>query len=364
MKRDMGGLRKVMPITFTTWIISTLALCGVFPFSGFFSKDEIIDNVGNNGYNTFMIVGLVGAFMTAAYMTRATYLTFFGEPRGASAGHSSHESHDDHASHDDHSSHGPHESGLLITAPLMILSVLALGSGLLNATPFGESWERMKLWVEPRAVEVVDSTYSGGPGESLIVNVPSAGEGSSKSVCGTSTPEIGVCYAPKLEHAKFKWSKAMLSMAIVFLGMVVSWILSMLLFTKRDARLVGLTQRVKILGVGHRFLVNKYYLDDLYEKVIVRSVAYPISSAAYWFNQNVLDGILHSISNLTRKFSGWVYKNIDQRVVDGTVNNSATFTKSVGTAAQPTQSGKVSQYGALLFSAAAVAALVLVIINT
>ncbi|KRO46335.1 MAG: hypothetical protein ABR56_09680, partial [Acidimicrobium sp. BACL27 MAG-120823-bin4] len=94
MKRDMGGLRKVMPITFTTWIISTLALCGVFPFSGFFSKDEIIDNVGNNGYNTFMIVGLVGAFMTAAYMTRATYLTFFGEPRGASAGHSSHESHD------------------------------------------------------------------------------------------------------------------------------------------------------------------------------------------------------------------------------------------------------------------------------
>ncbi|MFM8504284.1 MAG: NADH-quinone oxidoreductase subunit L, partial [Acidimicrobiaceae bacterium] len=170
MKRDMGGLRKVMPITFTTWIISTLALCGVFPFSGFFSKDEIIDNVGNNGYNTFMIVGLVGAFMTAAYMTRATYLTFFGEPRGASAGHSSHEPHDAHGSHDTrdthnthntrdthnthdthgdhdaHASHGPHESGLLITAPLMILSVLALGSGLLNATPFGENWERMKLW--------------------------------------------------------------------------------------------------------------------------------------------------------------------------------------------------------------------------
>ena len=86
MKKDMGGLRKVMPITFTTWIISTLALCGVFPFSGFFSKDEIIDNVGNNGYQTFMIIGLVGAFMTAAYMTRATYLTFFGEARGASAG--------------------------------------------------------------------------------------------------------------------------------------------------------------------------------------------------------------------------------------------------------------------------------------
>ena len=373
MKRDMGGLRKVMPITFITWVISTLALCGVFPFSGFFSKDEIIDNVGHNGYTNFMIIGLVGAFMTAAYMTRATYLTFFGEPRGASAGENSHDSHDAHATHDAHDSHathdsggshGPHESGLLITVPLMILSVLALGSGFINATPFGESWERMKLWVEPRAVEVVGVTHSGGPGEALIITAPGAEESHSESVCGSATPESGICYAPQLKHAPFKWSKAILSMFIVFLGAALSWILSLLVFTKRDRRLVGLTQRVKVLGLGHKFLVNKYYLDVLYEKVIVRSIAYPIASAAYWFNQNILDGILHGLANSTKKLSGWVYKNIDQRVVDGTVNNSATFTKSVGTAAQPTQSGKVSQYGALLFSAAAVAALVLVIINT
>ena len=373
MKRDMGGLRKVMPITFVTWVISTLALCGVFPFSGFFSKDEIIDNVGHNGYNNFMIIGLVGAFMTAAYMTRATYLTFFGEPRGASAGENSYDSHDAHAtnakhdahdSHDAHATHGPHESGLLITVPLMILSVLALGSGFLNATPFGENWERMKLWVEPRAVEVIDATHSGGPGESLVINLPSAEESHSESVCGSATPADGVCFAPQLQHAKFKWSKAMMSMVIVFLGMALSWILSSRLFTKRDPRLVGLTQRVKVLGLGHKFLVNKYYLDVLYEKIIVRSIAYPIANAAYWFNQNILDGILHGFANSTRKLSGWVYQNIDQRVVDATVNNSATFTKSVGTAAQPTQSGKVSQYGALLFSAAAIGALVLVIINT
>ena len=376
MKRDMGGLRKVMPITFVTWIISTLALCGVFPFSGFFSKDEIIDNVGNNGYNTFMIVGLVGAFMTAAYMTRATYLTFFGEPRGASAGENSHDSHDphdahatvsahdSHGAHDSGATHGPHESGLLITIPLMILSVLALGSGFLNATPFGENWERMKLWVEPRAVEVIDAKHSGGPGESLVINLPNAEESHSKSVCGSAAPADGVCFAPQLQHAKFKWSKAMMSMVIVFLGMALSWILSSRLFTKRDPRLVGLTQRVKVLGLGHKFLVNKYYLDVLYEKIIVRSIAYPIANAAYWFNQNILDGILHGFANSTRKLSGWVYQNIDQRVVDATVNNSATFTKSVGTAAQPTQSGKVSQYGALLFSAAAIGALVLVIINT
>jgi len=374
MKKDMGGLRKVMPITFATWIVSTLALCGVFPFSGFFSKDEIIDNVGHNGYNTFMIIGLVGAFMTAAYMTRATYLTFFGEPRGASAGHAAHSHdphgasapHDSHAAHVSHGATGPHESGLLITVPLIILSVLALGSGFLNATPFGESWERMKLWVEPRASVVIADSYPGGPGESLKLAsgaVP-AEESHSKSVCGSATPEKGVCYAPQLNHAPFKWSKALVSLLIVLAGMAISWVLSILVFTERDPRVAGLTSRIKVLGLGHKFLVDKYYLDHLYENVVVRSVAYPISQAAYWFNQNVLDGVLHTVARFAKRLSAWVYKNIDQRVVDTTVNNSAVLTKSVGTAAQPTQSGRVSQYGALLFSAAAIAALVLVIINT
>ena len=376
MKKDMGGLRKVMPITFTTWIISTLALCGVFPFSGFFSKDEIIDNVGNNGYQMFMIIGLIGAFMTAAYMTRATYLTFFGEPRGASAGehhdehataHDAHDSHDSHDSHDahasDHADHGPHESGWRITLPLVLLAVLALSSGFLNATPFGEKWERIKIWVEPRAEEVME-TAPGGPGHSNVLALPAAEEGASKSPCGSKTPEKGVCYAPKLDHAKFKWSKAMLSLGIVFLGIALSWIVSTLLYTRKDKRLVGLTERNGVLRAGYKLLINKYYLDALYEKVIVKAVAGPIASAAYWFNQNVLDGILHAVAGVSRVFSGWVYRNIDQRVVDGTVNNSGKATKGAGGVLAPVQSGKVSQYGALLFSAAAVAALVLVIINS
>jgi NADH-quinone oxidoreductase subunit L len=374
MKKDMGGLRKVMPITFTTWVISTLALCGVFPFSGFFSKDEIIDNVGHNGYQTFMIIGLIGAFMTAAYMTRATYLTFFGEPRGASAGehhdeHATdhHDAHgDDHADahgHDDHASHGPHESGLLITGPLMILAMLALSSGFLNATPFGEKFELLKKWVEPRPEVVVDIAH-GGPGENRVVVLPTAEDGHSKSPCGSEAPEKGVCFAPQLEHAKFKWSKAALSLGIVFAGIVLSWLLSVALFTKRNPALVGLTQRNKLLGAGHRLLVKKYYLDSLYENVIVRAVAGPIAAAAYWFNQNVLDGVLHGVSKGSRGASGWLYRVVDQRLVDGTVNNSGKATKGVGGAVQPLQSGKVGQYGALLFSAAAVAALVLVIINT
>lgn len=338
MKKDMGGLRKVMPITFTTWVISTLALCGVFPFSGFFSKDEIIDNVGHNGYQLFMIIGLIGAFMTAAYMTRATYLTFFGEARGASAGihhdehhdahASAHDAHDSHDAHDahatDHADQGPHESGWRITLPLVLLAILALGSGFLNAVPFGEKWERITKWVEPRHSE----------------------------------------FAPELHHAPFTWSKAGLSLVIVFIGIALSWGISTMLYTRKDKRLVGLTERNRVLRAGYNLLINKYFLDVLYEKVIVKAIAGPIAAAAYWFNQNILDGILHAVARFSRVFSGWVYRNIDQRVVDGTVNNSGKATKGAGGVLAPVQSGKVSQYGALLFSAAAVAALVLVIINS
>ena len=378
MKKDMGGLRKFMPITFTTWIISTLALCGVFPFSGFFSKDEIIDNVGHNGYNTFMIIGLVGAFMTAAYMTRATYLTFFGAPRGAAAGEHheendvhdahapAHDAHDPHVPHyegDTHAASGPHESGLLITVPLMILATLALGSGFLNATPFGESWERIKTWVEPSAVVVMAASSEDQSAHSSGDAVASE-EVHHESPCGSETPEDGLCYAPQLKHAPFAWSKAAVSLIIVFAGLVISWLLCVALYTRKDKRLVGLTQRNAALGAGYRFLDNKYYLDALYENVIVKAIAGPIAAGAYWFNQHILDGILHAVAGTSRTIAGWVYRNIDQRVVDGAVNTSGKATRGAGGVLQPVQSGKVSQYGALLFSAAAVAALVLVIINT
>ena len=378
MKKDMGGLRKFMPITFGTWMISTLALCGVFPFSGFFSKDEIIDNVGNNGYNVFMYVGLAGAFLTAAYMTRATYLTFFGEPRGASAGeHHEEESHDSHAAHDDHSdhghdthdshdahaSHGPRESGWLITAPLIILATLALSSGFLNALPFGENWENFKKWVEPSA-EVVNPTgiayVVGGIGEGRIA----AEEGHSKSPCGTETPEQGVCAAPSLNHAPFKWAKAGLSMLIVFAGFLLSLFVCIQLYEKKNKKFVGLTERNKVLGFGYKLLVNKYYLDVLYEKIIVRSIAHPISAAVYRFNQKVVDGVVNGAGTTAKGIAGWVYRNIDQRVVDGAVNGSGSVAQGAGSALRPVQSGKVNQYGALLFGAAAIGALVLVIVNT
>src|SRR5688572_28290992 len=115
MVSDMGGLKDKMPWTYRTFLIATLALAGVPPLAGFWSKDEILLGAGEGGYQAFLVVGLVGAFMTAAYMTRCVYLTFFGEPRGAAA------------------HHHPHESPPSIVVPLQVLALLSIVAGLINA---------------------------------------------------------------------------------------------------------------------------------------------------------------------------------------------------------------------------------------
>ena len=383
MKKDMGGLWRKMPITAGSWMISTAALCGVPFFSGFFSKDEIIDNAHNNGYTFFYYVGLVGAAMTAAYMTRATYLTFFGTARGAAAGehHDEHEAHDTAAHHDDHDADhgahgadhhddhhgahaGPHESPWRITAPLVILAALAIGSGYLNAPAVGTHY--FTDWVEPRGAAVELDGYASDEGHSEALGLaalPRAEEGYSEG-CGYTDPSPGtVCYAPKLNHAEFSWGKAAPSIILVAFGIGISAWLSLGVFGGRRNPFVGLTRRFAPARWIHTLLVRKYFLDDLYERVIVRSVAHPISKAAYWVNQNILDGVVNGVGKSGRSAGDWVYRNVDQRVVDGAVKASGVVASESGHALQPIQSGRVNQYGALLFGAATVGAILLILLN-
>ena len=94
------------------------------------------------------------------------------------------------------------------------------------------------------------------------------------------------------------------------------------------------------------------------------AVAHPIAKAANWVNQNVIDGIVNERRHEHGRRTGeWVYDNIDQKLVDGAVNGSGKAASGAGHALQPVQSGKVNQYGALLFGAAAVGAIVLVLVN-
>ena len=112
--RKMGGLKKVMPITFITMLISSLAISGIFPFAGFWSKDEILMTAFHEDLPLW-IIGSVASIMTAFYMFRLMYLTFFKEFRGT-----------------EHQKSHLHESPALITIPLIVLAGLATFGGLIN----------------------------------------------------------------------------------------------------------------------------------------------------------------------------------------------------------------------------------------
>ncbi|MGH2692712.1 MAG: NADH-quinone oxidoreductase subunit L [Actinomycetota bacterium] len=112
----MGGLRRFMPSTYWTFVVGSLALAGIPPLAGFWSKDEIIADAGRHGHEVVLVVAILTAVLTAFYMTRAVRLTFFGEYRGE--GH-------------------PHESPRVMTVPLVILAVLSMTAGFFGA-PFVE----------------------------------------------------------------------------------------------------------------------------------------------------------------------------------------------------------------------------------
>ena len=135
--RKMGALRVLMPVTGFTFIIGWLAIAGVPPFAGFWSKDEILLYVFANNRGLY-VVGLVTALLTAFYMTRQVIMVFFGEAKWK-----------DHS--EEHGAHGdfvPHESPKIMLFPLVVLAVLSVGGGLLQL-PFTKDLHFLEKWLEP-----------------------------------------------------------------------------------------------------------------------------------------------------------------------------------------------------------------------
>ncbi len=304
--RKMGGLKKDMPHTYRTFVISALALAGIFPFAGFWSKDEILlgSLVGQeNSYPLMLIFGCAVALMTAAYMTRVIWYTFHGEFRGE--GH-------------------PHESPKVMTVPLWILAGMAVVAGAFNLPspvlePFGLEGlaHRIQTYAEP-------SVYLSG--------------------LGLSHPDPS------------------LAMALVGSALAISGILVTYLYYWRGMGPHGMTQRNRYAKNGYTFLENKYYLDHLYNDVVVETVKRPIANWANRFNQNVLDGAVNAAGETARDTGRWIYKWIDQGAIDGSVHAAARGADSSGEGLRAIQSGKVQNYGQLLFGSAAVLAIVFVIV--
>ncbi len=153
----MGGLRSKMPVTFVTFLVGWIAICGIPPFSGFFSKDEILWNAFANphGNKLLWVVGAITAMLTAFYMTRMFYLTFMGKPRFDEAKLGGH-GHDDHHGH--HAPKGVHESPALMTIPLVILAILSIVGGFIGIPHM--SW--LEGWLAPVIAPHDPSTFLAG----------------------------------------------------------------------------------------------------------------------------------------------------------------------------------------------------------
>ncbi|HEX3088769.1 MAG TPA: NADH-quinone oxidoreductase subunit L, partial [Ilumatobacteraceae bacterium] len=135
--RRMGALRKVMPVTAVTFIIGWLAIAGVPPFAGFWSKDDILLAAYDKS-PVLWAVGLVTALLTAYYMTRQVIMVFYGKARW-------HDAHEEHGAHGDFE---PHESPVIMLAPLVGLAFLSIVGGGINL-PFGKNTEKLTQWLEP-----------------------------------------------------------------------------------------------------------------------------------------------------------------------------------------------------------------------
>jgi len=126
----------------------------------------------------------------------------------------------------------------------------------------------------------------------------------------------------------------------------------------------GFTQRNRVAYLGYTFLENKYYLDHLYENVIVGGIRGPVAHAAYWVNQNVIDGVVNGLGRGTARAGRLIYRVVDQEAVDGTINLLARETGAAGGEVRRVQSGRVQRYALLLFAGVGLFSLALLLVNT
>jgi NADH-quinone oxidoreductase subunit L len=256
----MGGLKGTLKQTFYTFVIGALAIAGIFPFAGFFSKDEILRTAAANGQWVLYAVGLITAGLTAFYMFRAVFLTFWGHFRGT------HEQ-----------EHHLHESPPSMTIPLWILAIGAVTTGFLGL-PGERNW--LHHFLDP------------------IILRPAG-----------------------LEPAEHEISALLLALIALAVAAAAIWYAWKVYGGDRGtAGDVSFEQRFPGL---HRLLANKYYVDELYDRVIVRPLA--ALSALFW-------------------------KGVDVLLIDGAVNTGASTARVAGEVGRFSTTGNVRNYALYFFA--------------
>ncbi len=255
--RLMGGVRKWMPITYATTLIGGLSLAGVFPLAGFWSKDEVLgaafaaDHAANDAVSqAVFLLALAAAFMTAFYVFRLIILAFHGEFRGGIDAVPHEERIPDEAHHHVHRA----ESPWTMTAPMLVLAVFAVGSGF-----------------------VANSLIDLGP-----------------------VPAHWFAHFLHEEAAKLNLGVAGVSMAAAAAGIA----LAVLIYGVRTVSLDGLGRAGRL---GRRVLVERFYMDQLYEEIIVRRALYRgLFLASDWIDRHIVDGFVDLV--------GWLGRNSGRAV--------------------------------------------------
>jgi NADH-quinone oxidoreductase subunit L len=301
--RKMGGLRKRIPITFWTMTMGVFAISGIPPFAGFFSKDEILYQafVSTNPLGKLLwFVGLVTAGMTAFYMFRLWFKTFFGPEHFEehtdlhAHGAAVHTHSDSHtvmvADNEDDHAHGVHESPAIMTVPLAILALLSIIGGWVGVPAALGGHNEIEHFLEP--------VFSSG----TAVEAATTSQGS----------ELGL---------------AAVSVAVALFGLFIAY----LFYYKKPGTAAALARRAPAL---YNLVLNKFYIDELYRAVIITPLL--------MFSRLFLGGL------------------VDGGIVNGSGAAAGATTRGLSSLVRRVQSGNIRSYAGWLALGAAAVLLVMI----
>jgi NADH-quinone oxidoreductase subunit L len=358
----MGSLKRYLPVTFVTMMIGALAIAGIPPFAGFFSKDEILAQTFEHN-RILWVLGSLTALMTAFYMFRLMAMTFYGSYRGPAfaqtAGHAASpaaaaiardhgarhpldpDAHDQAQvrGHDvthgpahpvptgpsthTHEWHGPHEAPGSMTVPLMVLAVGAMVAGFVGIPAALGGSNAFERFLEPSvATHVAVSPV----GEHTAV----AGEPVTAETHAAQSSEV-----PRTATKAAEWGLMLLAVTLAVIGISTAW----RFYITRPQIAVALAERWPGM---HSLLYHKYYVDEFYGSTFIKAT---FSSARdLWiFDGRIVDGFVNGWGALTRLLA-WVSHLFDKVAVDGLVNAVGWSADEGSYAVRRGQTGLVQNY--------------------
>lgn len=285
--RNMGGLRKQMPVTFWLYLAGTLALAGIFPFAGFWSKDEILLDAAKK-FPAICIILTIAAFLTAFYMGRQIWMVFYGKPRHAAAEHAE-------------------ESPQVMTVPLMVLAALSLLGGLLNFPGLNT----LTNWLG-HTIEAVEHEAELAPWLAIS--------------WGGFNPVV-----------------ALLSLFLALVAIYISW----LIYGRKPLETGQKDPLKRPLGVFFTGMENKWFVDEIYAAVFLKPytaiagfLADVIDGRFWhdWFHEKVIAGTYNFVSKTVLDL------RIDQQFIDAIANGLGNLTRRASAGLRRLQNGFVRSY--------------------